>query len=373
MADSSYLRKKKLGYFSKTVFTANIFAVLALLLSYGASFIDPKSFWPLAFFGLGYLPILLINGGFIVYWLLRRKRFALVSITAILLGWPLLIKHINFRNDNEKILVKADSVLRVMSYNVHLFQRYDDSKDNFRAETIEFINTLNPDIVCFQEFYSRLRGTKQFTKKLKEKGDFEDYYFEPFQQNDYEGYGQAIFSRYPIINKGTITQNSFGLNRIIFADIKRAGDTIRVYNVHMRSFALQDEDKDFIQKSPSEQMKNEKQTIRLGRKLKRAFTSRSEQAKTLLNHIQNNCPHRYIIMGDFNDTPMSYSVNLVSKNMLNAFAEKGFGWGVTHFGVLPIFQIDYILADKKLKVNDYGIIKEKLSDHYPIWADLSLH
>ena len=76
-------------------------------------------------------------------------------------------------------------------------------------------------------------------------------------------------------------------------------------------------------------------------------------------------------MGDFNDTPMSYSVNILSKNMNNAFEQKGFGWGVTYFGILPIFQIDYILCDKKIKIEDYGILKEKLSDHYPIWADLN--
>src|SRR5690606_40382324 len=56
-----FFRKKKLGYFSRTVFLANILAVLALLLSYSAAYIDPVSFWPIAFFGLGYLPVLLIN------------------------------------------------------------------------------------------------------------------------------------------------------------------------------------------------------------------------------------------------------------------------------------------------------------------------
>lgn len=369
MATQSILRKKKLGYFSKTVFMANILAVVALLLSYSASFIDPREFWIIAFFGLAYLPILLINCGFILYWLMRKKRNMILSLVAILAGWSLLNKHINFKNKNDKILVKEDTSVRLMSYNVHLFQRYDDKKEKFRDETIEFIRTINPDVVCFQEFYSRLRGSKQFTKLLKTEGDFEDYYFEPFEKNDYEGYGQAIFSKYPIINFGTIEENAFGVNRIIFADIKRETDTLRVYNVHLRSFALQAEDRDFIQKSPGEQVRNEEKTKMLGRKLKKAFTSRSNQANTLVQHMAK-CPYPKVVMGDFNDTPMSYSVNILSKNMNNAFEQKGFGWGVTYFGILPIFQIDYILCDSKIKINDYGILKEKLSDHYPIWADL---
>lgn len=369
MKNQPFLRKKKLGFFSKTVFTANVLAVVALLLSYCASFIDPREFWIIAFFGLAYPPILFINCGFIVYWLLRKKRNALLSLLAIVAGWSFLTQHINFKNKNDKILIKADTIVRVMSFNVHLFQHYDNKKNKFREETIEFVRTINPDVACFQEFYSRLKGSKQFTKTLRDEGAFEDYYFEPFQKNDYEGYGQAIYSKYPIINSGAIEENGYGVNRIIFADIKREADTLRVYNVHLRSFALQEEDKDFIQKSPTEQVKNEEQTKKLGRKLKRAFTSRSNQASTLVNHI-SGCPYPYMVMGDFNDTPMSYSVNLLSKNMNNAFQEKGFGWGVTYFGILPIFQIDYIMTDKRINIDDYGILKEKLSDHYPIWADL---
>lgn len=366
----AFFSKNKLGYFSKTVFTANILVVIALLLSYLAAVIDPQKFWVIAFFGLGFLPILLINIGFIVYWILRKKRYALLSLLTILAGWNLLDKHINFKNNNEKIVVKADSNLRVMSFNALMFKNYNNPKVNFREETLELVKTVNPDIICFQEFYSRLRGTKQFTKAIQKEGDFEDYYFEPAFKNDYEGYGPAIFSKDPIINYGVIYKNGYGINKIIFADIKREGDTLRVYNVHLRSFGLQEEDKEFVQKSAANvQVNDEKSTKRVGKKLKRAFSNRSEQAKSLRSHIEA-CPYPYIVMGDFNDTPMSYSVNLISKGMNNAFQEKGFGWGVTHFGMLPIFQIDYIFCDKQIKVDNYGIIKERLSDHYPIWADL---
>ncbi len=368
MTNRSFFRKR-LGYFSRTIFITNILAIIALLLSYSASFIDPQQFWPIAFFGLAFLPILIINMGFIIYWLLRKKRYILLSLLAIISGWTLLGKHINFRNSNDKIVVKADTTLRVMSFNVHLFERYDSPKDNFKEETAELVNTVNPDIVCFQEFYSRIRGSRQFTKILKEECKFEDYYFEPVSKNDYEGYGQAIFSKFPIIDHGTIFKNGYGINRIIFADIKREADTLRVYNVHLRSFAFQEEDKEFIQKSATAQLKDEQKTKRVGRKLKTAFTNRSEQAKSLRKHIES-CPYPYIVMGDFNDTPMSYSVNTVGQGMYNAFEEKGFGWGVTHFGLLPLFQIDYIFCEKSITVDNYGIVNERLSDHYPIWADL---
>src|SRR5690606_36124030 len=112
-------------------------------------------------------------------------------------------------------------------------------------------------------------------------------------------------------------------------------------------------------------------TKRIGSRLKHAFGARSAQAAALREHSKH-CQLPYLIAGDFNDTPLSYAVNQVAAGMRNAFREKGQGWGVTYNGDFPNFQIDYILADKAFKIHRYQIIKEKLSDHYPVWADLQL-
>src|SRR5690606_31477950 len=193
---------------------------------------------------------LLINLGFTVYWLLRKRRYMLVSLIPILGGWSFLSQHINFANNKAKLVVKADSNLRVMSFNAHLFQHFEEAgaDHNIRGETVELVNAVNPDIVCVQEFYSRIKGERQFTRILNGEAGFEAYYFEPYVQNELEGYGQAIFSKYPIIHSGAISKHGFGVNRIIFIDIKREVDTLRIYNVHLRSFALQDEDKALIQR-----------------------------------------------------------------------------------------------------------------------------
>lgn len=360
-----------LGFFSKAVIVANILAVIALLLSYCASIINPQLFWPIAFFGLGFLPILIVNLLFIIYWFFRKKRYMLISLLSILLGWNLLNRHVTFKNNNERIINKVDSTLRVMSYNVLMFKKYDRPSEHFKDEALEIIKSIKPDVICFQEFYSRLKGSNQFSQIIKKEGEFEDYYFEPTSQNEYEGYGSAVFSKNPIVNKGAINQFGYGVNRIIFVDIKREQDTIRVYNVHLRSFALQEEDREFIQQTAaSMQLSDDGGTKRVGRRLKHAFTHRSDQAMALKEHMET-CPYPYVVLGDFNDTPMSYSVSLISESMNNAFLEQGYGWGVTHIGLLPIFQIDYIFCDKRVQIDNYGIIKERLSDHYPIWADLS--
>lgn len=360
-------RNRKLGFISKIVALANVFAILALLFSYSASFINPTLFWPTAIFGLAYFPILLANIILCLYWAVRRPIFALASLVAILIGWPLMTKHVTF-NTSSAVDHPSDSTLRVMSYNVHLFEAIQDPAIKTQDSIIELINERQPDVLCMQEFHSRITGKQKFTDKLKKDCHFEDFYFSPATENEHHGYGHIIFSKFPIIDAGVINDYSYGINRIVYTDIVKNTDTIRVYNVHLRSFVLQDEDKDFI-KNPSAAEDEKGATKRVGRKLKDAFYYRSRQVEYLLAHFEKT-KYPKLVMGDFNDTPMSFSVNTIGKNMQNAFQQKGNGWGVTHFEIFPILQIDYIFSD--FDVLDYGVVKKKFSDHYPIWADVKL-
>lgn len=360
-------RTKRLGFIGVSLYTLNIVAVVALLLSYSAAFFNPDFFWPIAFFGLGYLPILIINVFFVLIWLFRKPKKALLSAFAILLGWSLMTQHITFHNPVP--VTDRDSVLRAMSYNVHLLVHADDGGISTKDSVIKIINEVNPDVLCMQEFQSTLTGQNTFMERLKKECGFRDYSFGSANYNEYHGYGQIIYSKYPIVNSGSITKNAYGVNRIIFADIVRNQDTIRIYNVHLRSFGLQSEDKDFIQ-NPSESAANEKvNTKKVSRKLRNAFSNRGSQALSLTEHLrQTKCPK--VVMGDFNDTPMSYSVNVIDRELNNAFKKKGNGWGVTHYKLFPVLQIDYIFTD--FEVLDYKVVKKKVSDHYPIWSDLKI-
>jgi endonuclease/exonuclease/phosphatase family metal-dependent hydrolase len=112
-------------------------------------------------------------------------------------------------------------------------------------------------------------------------------------------------------------------------------------------------------------------TKRLGSKLKLAFLKRAEQVIKIKQHTLQS-PYPYIISGDFNDTPTSFAVSQMAKGIKNTFREKGFGLGRTYNGDFPNYQIDYIMASKQFNVLSYNIVKKKLSDHYPAYADLVL-
>lgn len=368
-------RKERLGFFSKAVLLANISAVVGLLLSYLAPVINPQVFWPIAFFGIAYLPLLIINSLFVVYWLMKNPRYAVVSFLAISLGWSTLNNHFGFSGKvPESVIASPDTAhIRLLTYNVHFFRAFEqkDTELTIRTEAMRLMDSVSPDVICIQEYYTRQKGKYNMAKEFEKKIGMAYHYISPTAANDYEAYGMAIFSRYTIVASGYVPDHEYGVNRIIYADIEKNGSIFRVYNVHLRSFGFQKEDYDFIN-SPSKTIeKDAASTKRIGARLKRAFTARSAQAEALREHSRT-CETPYLIAGDFNDTPLSYAVNKVSSGLRNAFREKGHGWGVTYNGDFPNFQIDYILSTRDFDVSHYQIIKAKLSDHYPVWADFRL-
>lgn len=368
--------KRRLKFSGKVLLFMNLLAAAFLLCSYLSPWIDPKLFWPAALLGIAYIPLLLVNGLFVLGWLLTRPVLALISLTVILLGWDAFSAHIGlWRRPTptpELGFAKDSADLRILSYNVHLFRGPGQSGNTpaIKEDAISLIKELAPDVVCIQEYYTRQKGQHDVSRSFRQLLGLKHQLIHAVAKNNFESYGMAIFSRYPIVASGRVSDYEQGVNSIIYADVDKNGRRFRVYNVHLRSFGFQKEDYDFINSLKGSLENNVSSTKRIGTRMKYAFSIRSQQARSLRSHSQEtDIP--YLVIGDFNDTPLSFAVNHVGRNMRNAFREKGQGWGVTYNGDFPNFQIDYILASRDFDIREYGIIKRKLSDHYPVWADVT--
>jgi endonuclease/exonuclease/phosphatase family metal-dependent hydrolase len=363
---------QNLSFFSKLLLFINCGFALALLISYLAPVIDPRKFWAVAFFGLAYPPLLLANVLFIVYWLIARSKLALVSIITILLGWNALHNNVGFSFWN-KDPERSTSNLRVLSYNVRNFRKnglVDD--DATRHAMLKIIADVNPDVIAIQEYFSRKKGPYAMKDSIHEIFKTTYRHTEGNQENESEIIGQAIFSRYPIVSKGTVAIADPGSGvQCIYIDIKKEEKIVRFYNVHLQSVQFEKQDYHYIDTVTKSGKADLSSTRRLAGKLKRAFLKRAEQIIIIKKHAAD-CPYPYIISGDFNDTPSSFAVNQMVKGIKNTFREKGFGLGRTYNGDFPNYQIDYIMASNRFDVLNYNILKQKLSDHYPIYADLNL-
>ncbi len=102
--------------------------------------------------------------------------------------------------------------------------------NNNLGQTFEkFIDANNPDIICLQEF-SRIYKIPLIVKNYP-------YYFIKYR-NRFTNYSPlTIFSKYPIIGKGSLDFTNTG-NNSIYVDLALPKDTLRVYNIHLQSLKV---------------------------------------------------------------------------------------------------------------------------------------
>jgi endonuclease/exonuclease/phosphatase family metal-dependent hydrolase len=366
--------KKGLNFVDKLFLWINIFLGAGLLISYLAPGTNPAKFWPVAFFGLAYPYLLLGNALLVIYWLLRKRLWVLLPIICIAIGWKVLNKNIGLRLPRADSYASNINLVKVMTYNVHNFKRYGSKNDlSTKQEILQIIRDEQPDVIGFQEFYSRNKGQYDMLDSVRQILNSGSYYFLAIRSNKDEAIGLAIFSKFPITAHGMVQlSDRSSENQCIYADIKKGDKAFRFYSIHLQSIRFDPEDYRYLNNVSHQGDGPEKgSAMRLGIKLKTAFVKRSEQVFKIKEHAAT-CGYPYIISGDFNDTPASFAVNEMEKGMINAFEEKGSGFGRTYNGSFPNFQIDYIMATPGFNVVDYRIIKKRLSDHYAVRSDLAL-
>jgi endonuclease/exonuclease/phosphatase family metal-dependent hydrolase len=366
------MKKNKTSFFGKVVIFIAVLSAIALICGAFAGKSNPVNNILIAFIGLAYPFLLLANLMFVLWWLLHRKwAFALITCLVICSGWHTLISTFGlFGNAGNKEKVDP-KLVRMMTYNVHNFKSYGDKINaEVKGKMLEIVRTQSPDIICFQEFYTKFKGPYDTVDSLKKLLNTEYFYFEPTMQSRSEAIGLAIFSKYPIKNQGPIQFPNSDGNGSIFVDLEIGNQLLRVYNVHLQSISFGKEDYTYLDqvKGMEAEMSSTKKILRM---LKSAFKKRSLQVDLMKTHM-NNCKTPFIIAGDFNDTPASYAVTKMTDSLNNAFIKKGQGLGRTYNGEFPNFQIDYIATTKDFEVMNYHIIEAKLSDHFPVRSDLRL-
>lgn len=345
---------KKLSWFNKAMFFFNIVLTVLTFLAYVLPFLAPKLFPLLSVLTLILPLFLILNGLFFAYWLIQFKRQIFLSGLVLLLGITFINKFYKFSAAN---LPKAEEDFVVMSYNVRLFNLFDWLPETDVVTYIRtFVNDKNPDILCIQEYSS---GAKIDLKVYP-------YRYIYMQGNQIKS-GQAIFSKFPIIEEGFLKFPKSN-NLVIFADIKKGKEIIRVYNMQLQSIKISPDVNEISENI--EEINQQKSQVVFNR-ISNAFKMQQQQAELIMNH-KKDCPYPIIICGDMNNSAYSFVYRSIKGDLNDTFEEAGAGFGQTYnFKYYPV-RIDYIFADAKMKVKSFDSYPDFVnSDHYPIMARLS--
>jgi endonuclease/exonuclease/phosphatase family metal-dependent hydrolase len=369
------MKKNRITFFDLLVRLLALILAVSLLLGCIAGNIDPRDSKYIPFFGLAY-PYLLILNIFMVFWWLMRRRWSMMLLTLVIIGvgYRVMLVTFGFSGVNGPAVKSSPQVLRMMTYNVHNFSPFGGHEDPLvvKSKILKVIKEENPDVIAIQEYFSRNDGVLDLTDSLKEILHTDYVYLEPSFKTRDQATGLAIFSKYPIRGKGDITfdGNNVG-NSGIYVDVMVNNKQIRIYNVHLQSISFDPQDYAYLDKVKKKMDPELKQSKRILSMLRTAFVKRSAQVDILKAHMKG-CTTPYLIAGDFNDTPASYAVTQLTKNLNRSFEEKGSGFGRTYNGKFPNFQIDYIAVTKNIQVLNHKVIEAKLSDHFPLRSDLQV-
>lgn len=367
------MARKERGFFGKViVFLLTILAFIGLIataLSVLSPNVNPKHFVWTAFFGLAFWEILLFDVLVLLALLLLWSRKAWIAVIAMLIAVPGIRKSFSFGNKKAE---STDSI-RVMSYNVYMFQSVDKNKGKEAAanDIIRIVREQSPDVLCCQEFttYSGKISRNECIKAFADSIDLPYIYYN--KKRNYSN--NVIFSKYPLMKvtegSGFSQEETYGI--LVTVD---AGEKGKFYlaDIHLVSNMITTGEIEKLRKTSEYQQTLDTVGKKVLNKLIHAYVLRSDEVTAMLQGLPP-IDGPTILCGDFNDTPLSYTYSQIHKaGFTDTFTKVGRGIKPTYAGKLPLLRIDYIWVNEQVRPLNFKRYRVKASDHYPIILDFSI-
>lgn len=351
-------KKKRKGFFGITARALMLIAAGLLALSYLSIVANPAKAWFLTFFGLFFIPAAALNFLLLLWGIRRKSRATLIPFIALLPAFFLMGRYVHFG----KAPVSEEGSVKIVSYNVGRFSGGKHLSQDACTDSVEaFIKRTNADIICLQEFLIPSKtNLKQYLKSHFPEYTSEYYMFVEKKFS----YGNVTLSKLPIKGKGKFDFDK-SANLALSTDIEIGGTTLRVYNCHFESYNVSIKGvTDAIRQDNEEAVKQTEE------KMKSSITRRPQQVEEVMADIEAS-PVEAIVIGDFNDTPLSYTYHRLSKGRKDTFVEAGRGFGASFRELWPFIRIDYILYPDHYKAISHNTPHVNFSDHYPIVAEIN--
>ena len=329
---------------------ANVFTIVLLWGCIACAYIPSGQHPRLSLACLAFPIFLLCNLCFVLMWTFVRRRLAFLSLLAVLLASPYIFDycpiHFNSRPP------KDAGALCIVTFNAGRM-----TADEFDALT-EYLERVEPDIVCMQEFNSNWKTSERAVPLL------ESNY--PYRLT--KG-GREIHARFPLEEMTDDLPFPTRSNGCMQCWVDIEGERVALFNIHLESNHLEDVDKQDYRnalKNPDEDQLRQSGRLMAG-KLSEAASYRGQQTDELYKWLTENPEQSVIVCGDFNDTPISYTCQHLGRLLRSAYRESGSGVGFSYNQKGFPVRIDHVFYSPDW-TSLYSEVDHRLStsDHYPL-------
>ena len=358
--------------FKYSLLLLNIFLALCLLPARGIPYFNPNLYNWLGWYVL-LIPILvLLQIGFIVFWLLSRKfLFLLVPVLSLVISYPVYAVCLATHPGPEPDKRHDQHCFGLMSFNVRLLDLYGWSHDaDMRKKIIAYFKVKNPAILCLQEFYT-LPDSKHLDniKAIQLACGYRYVSMCNMHASKRGTWGNIIFSHFPITDKQDYAIDLQGHNLLQRADICINGDTLSVFNLHLKSNRFNRQEAALVNRDelPDWNDSTLQESKSIFGKLMDNSANRGIEADIVSAALEQS-HHPVLLCGDLNEIPCSYPYFHIRHALQDVFLEKGFGLGKTYRNRFPFLRIDYIFHDTKTDLLSFEKPDVSYSDHLPLIA-----
>jgi len=214
----------------------------------------------------------------------------------------------------------------------------------------KFIKKINPDIVALQEvdYYSITTGNIDQLEEIAKQAGYKYKFYSKNFSIGVATFGTAILSKYLIVNPEAhnfpfafpTPRKGFAVAEIRLPNRKR----LLFSSVHMTWI-------NYLRKK-----------------------HRHKEAEILIKELLEYRKENIVIAGDFNsnfkmnERTMNKIITKLDLHTYKPAAERMF----THPSIKPEIRIDWIIASNNIKFDKYRTYLDKISDHLPVYAEISL-
>lgn len=348
------------GLFVQVLVGANMATALLMILTGYSYLVNPVTFPLASTMGLFFPFFLLLNILFLVFWLFFYWRKAYVPVLVLFVCYFPVRTYLGI-NTSETV---PEGAIKVMSYNVmsyHGIPGHELSRDS--NEIFRYIYDEDCDIICVQEANENYVH-EAYRKKMQERY--------PYHQEDAmigSGTRLALYTKYKILESDTIRYKSKS-NWSIYYKLLIGGEEVYVVNNYLEVSHLSPEDRGQFAQMMRGNLDKDSATVQsksVIAKLTEGTLTRAPQADAVAKFVKTHRDKRIILMGDFNDNPISYTHHTIGKNLTDCFIStgKGFGWTYCHNAMRV--RIDNIMCSADITPYNCKVdSKIGYSDHYPI-------